>query len=182
MVDNILKAIDEKAEEQIVEILQKKEIALLAMQEDNNIAIQTKQKEQKDLGIRKVAKEIEDFEKTLQMSLNFSLQGEKNNLIKEVYNKAQEKVSLFGEVELKKLIKHWMSYLPEAKKGHITAGERTAKILKDFVDSEMKLDGSLEEEGFIFVSNDVEIDCRISQAFSQLQETVNPELIKMLFS
>lgn len=182
MIDDILKAIDEKAEEQIAKILKEKEVSLLALENDYGLAIKEKQKEQRDLAFKKVDKEIEDFEKMLQIRLNFKMQEEKNRLIKEIYNEAQEKISCFDETEFKKLVKYLTSFLPHGKKGHISAGERTAKILKGFMDSEIKVESALSEEGFIFKSHDIEIDCRISQAFSGLQETANPELIKMLFA
>ncbi|OIO49127.1 hypothetical protein COZ78_02145 [bacterium (Candidatus Gribaldobacteria) CG_4_8_14_3_um_filter_42_11] len=182
MIDDILKAIDEKAEEQIAKILKEKEESFLALENDYDLATRKKQREQRDLALKRTTKEIEDFEKMLQIRLNFKMQEEKNRLIKEIYHEAEEKVTCLGETEFKKLIKYLASYLPHGKKGHISAGEKTAKVLRSFVDSEIRVENDLNEEGFIFKSHDVEIDLRISQAFSQLREAVNPELIKILFS
>lgn len=182
MINNILKAIDEKAQEEITKILQEKERFFSVLEQEYSLAIEAKEKQQRDLALKKVAKEIEDFEKTLQLKFNFKIQEEKNKIVKEIYEKAQENISGLGEVEFKKLIKHLASYLPQNKKGHIEAGERTAKVLHGLVDSEIKLNDTLKEEGFIFKSHDVEIDLRISQVLFQLQETANPELIKILFS
>lgn len=181
MVNDILKAIDEKAKEQIVKILQEKEAALLVLEKEYGLAIKAKQKEQNEQEQKMAAKEVEDFEKMLQTRLNFKVQEEKGNIVKEIYEKAQENIANLNEAEFKKLIKHLASYLPQNKKGHIEAGEETAKVLHGFVDNDIKVENSLKEEGFIFKSHDVEIDVRISQVFLQLQQTANPELIKMLF-
>ena len=61
MVEDILKAVDEKAKEQINVIVQEKEKALFALEQYYGLAIKEKQKEQKDLAFNKIAKEIEDF-------------------------------------------------------------------------------------------------------------------------
>jgi len=181
MVEDILKAVDEKAKEQINVIVQEKEKALFALEQYYGLAIKEKQKEQKDLAFNKIAKEIEDFEKNFQVKISFRTQEEKNNLIKEIYSEAQNKISNLGDPEFKKFIKQMLSHLPQ-KKGCIEAGKRTADILKGFVDKEIKVEASLLEEGFIFKSNDVEIDFRISQVLLGMEEKISPELIKMLFS
>ncbi|MDD4990090.1 MAG: hypothetical protein PHW31_02160 [Candidatus Pacebacteria bacterium] len=182
MVDNILRAIDEKAEEQIAKILQEKEEAILTLQQQHNLAVKAKLKEQKEVALKEAAKEIEDFEKILQLKLNFKIQEGKNQLVKEAYEKAKEKITIIDGESFKKLIKHLAGYLPEKKKGHIEAGEKTAKVLKGFLASEVAVESNLDEEGFIFKSHDVEIDLRISQIFLHFQETTNPELVKILFS
>lgn len=182
MIDDILKTIDEKAEEEITKILQKKEEALLAMEKEYGLLIKSRQEEEKRLALKSTAKEIKDFEKALQLKLNFQIQQEKNNLVQEIYEKAQEGISNLDSAEFKKLLKHLVSYLPKDKKGHIEAGEKTAKALKYLIGDGAKIENILKEEGFIFKSHDVEIDLRISQVASQLQETANPELIKILFA
>ncbi|MDD5738829.1 MAG: hypothetical protein PHY72_02815 [Candidatus Pacebacteria bacterium] len=182
MVNDILKSIEEKAESQIQEILKKNKEDVLVLEKEYNLAVGKKQEEQKEMALRKAAKEIEEFEKNLQTELNFKMQEEKNKLIKDIYRKAQEKVSSLNDAEFKKLIKHMALFLPKDKKGHIKAGERTAKALEGIVDKEVKVENALKEEGFMFVSHDIEIDLRISQLIFQLQETANPELIKMLFA
>ena len=182
MVNDILKAIDDKAEEQIKKISQEKEEAILALQNEHNIDVKNIQQEQKKKALNEAAKEIEDFEKAFQLKLNFQIQDEKNKLVKEAYEKAKENVLGLNSDDFKKLIKYLASFVPENKKGHIEAGEKTAKALKGLVSGEIKVQDNLNEEGFIFISNDVEIDLRISQVFSQMQETTNPELVKILFS
>ena len=182
MINDILKTIDEKADQEIAEILQKQEESILALEKEYEVSIKAKANEERSLALKKVAKEIEDFEKVIQAKLNFKIQEEKNNLVKGVYEKAQEKICSLSHAEFVKVIKHLASYVPKDKKGHILAGEKTAKFLKDFVDKEIKVEDSLKEEGFIFKAHDVEIDLRISQVASQLQETVNPELVKILFA
>ena len=182
MINNILKTIDEKAEEEVAKILQKKEEALLVLEKEYSLLIKLRQEEQKSLALKAVAKEIEDFEKRLQVKLNFKIQEEKNGLVQEIYQKTKESISNLDSVDFKKFLKHLVSYLPKDKKGHIEAGEKTTKALRGLVDDEIKIDSSLKEEGFIFVSRDVEIDLRISQVVFQLQEIANPELIKILFA
>ncbi len=182
MINDILKTIDEKATEEIEKILQKKEELILALEKEYDLSIKAKEQEQRSLALKKVAKEIEDFEKMLQIKLNFKIQDEKNRLVKDVYKKAQEKIASLEDVDFKKLITHLASFVPKNKQGNIAAGEKTAKVLKGTIEREIKMEDTLDEEGFIFESSDVEIDLRISQVASQLQEVVNPELIKILFA
>lgn len=182
MINDILKIIDEKAEEEIAKVRQGKEESILALEKEHEILLKEKVEEQRKRAIREAAKEIEDFEKSLQLKLNFKIQAEKVALIKEVYRKAQDKISELNNEEFKQLIKRLIGYLPKDKKGLILAGEKTAKILKSALGGGVKVEDSLKEEGFIFKSSDVEIDLRISQVALQMQETVNPELIKILFS
>ncbi|MDD5433063.1 MAG: hypothetical protein PHE77_00155 [Candidatus Pacebacteria bacterium] len=181
MVDNILKAVDKKAHEQVAKILQEKERAILALEEEYSFAIKAKENLQEELEQRRTVKEVEDFEKMLALRLNFKMQEEKNSIIKAVYQKAQENISNLNDAEFKKLIKHLISYVPKNSKGRIEAGEKTAKVLHSFLNSEIKIEDGLQEEGFIFKSHDIEVDLRISQVLFQLQQTVNPELIKILF-
>jgi len=179
MINEILKTIDEKATE---EIDQKKEELILALEKEYDLSIKAKEQEQRSLALKKVAKEIEDFGKILQMKLNFKIQDEKNRLVKDVYEKAQKKIASLEDTDFKKLITHLAFFVPKNKQGHIVAGEKTAKALKEIVGKEIKIENSLSEEGFIFKSSDVEIDLKISQVAFQLQEVVNPELIKILFA
>jgi len=183
MVNDILKAIDKKAESQIEEILCENKKAILALEKESNLKAKKKQEEQREEALKKAAKEIEEFEKLLRLKFNFKAQEEKNKLINEVYNKAQEKISCLDDFEFKKLIKQLTLYLPKNKKGRIKAGERTAKFLQGLIENdEIKVENVLKEEGFVFVSHDIEIDLRISQIVFQMQETANPQLIKILFT
>ena len=113
---------------------------------------------------------------------SIKIQDEKNRLVKDVYEKAQKKIASLEDTDFKKLITHLAFFVPKNKQGHIVAGEKTAKALKEIVGKEIKIENSLSEEGFIFKSSDVEIDLKISQVAFQLQEVVNPELIKILFA
>ncbi len=182
-MEKILKAIEEKAEEEIEKISQEKERVILELEKEYLKKTAEKQKEQKGQAESQIAKEIEEFEKSWQVKLNFKTQEEKNKIIEAVYEKARQKLSELGDAELKKIIKYLVDFLPKHKKGLIEAGSKTAKILQDvIVDNDIKINSGLEEEGFVFKSQDVEVDMRLSQIIFQLQELANPELVKMLFS
>ena len=103
-MDNILKAIDKKAEEEIVKILQEKEEALLRLEEEYFQKIEVEQKKQKKEIESRATKEIEEFEKSWQIKLNFQVQEMKNEIIKEVYEKARRKITAGLMINLLRLI------------------------------------------------------------------------------
>lgn len=183
MMDHILKTIDKKAEEEIAKILKEKEETILRLEKEYSRRIEAKRKEQKEEAETMAKKEVEEFEKAKQVELNFQIQEKKNEIIKEVYEKARREIAEIGDGEMEKLISRLARLLPARAKGQIEADKKTAGFLKRiFSANDARITPSLEEEGFVFKSEDVEIDMRFSQALSELREDANPGLVRMLFS
>lgn len=181
-MDKILKVIEEKAENRMVEISKEKERAVLIMEKEYSLAIKEKKEKQRGEALKEAAKEIEDFEKSLRLKINFKAQEQKNQILEQVYRLAEEKISNLPDEEFKKIVEYLNSCISQKTNGIFKAGPRTAKFLKEISENK-KIDvkAELEKEGFVFISNDMEVDLTISGVLSQLKETANPELIKTLF-
>lgn len=183
MLENILKTIDKKTKEEIAKILKDKETAILELENNYLQEIEKRKREEKNLIESQMKQGLEEFTKNQELGLNFKIQTEKNRILKNIYQKAQERIVNLGDNDYKSLIKKLVDYLPKNKKGELIAGKKTAVFLKNILKSgDIVVRQDLEEEGFIFKSPEMEIDMRFSQMLEQNQEKTNPELVKILFS
>ncbi|KPJ55148.1 hypothetical protein AMJ47_01370 [Parcubacteria bacterium DG_72] len=173
MVQEILKNIEQKVEEQLLRIDKEKEKAVLALEKK----YEQMQKEQKEKNLaefkQKIESEIQEFSQKKKLELEFAVLEQKNNIIDNLYNEAGKKIA--GE-NLNKLIN---SLFPKDVEGRIKAGRKTAKILKQITDKEVD---DLEEEGFLIIGENVDLDFRISEILKQAKQDQKPELIKLIFS
>jgi hypothetical protein len=173
MVQEILKNIDEKVNEQILKIEEEKEKAILALKKKYS-QMQKQQKEKNILVFKnKIESEIKDFSQKKELELEFAVLEKKNKIIKDLYGEAGKSIK---EENLKKFI---LSYLPKSIEGKIEAGKKTAKIIKEATGRDA--DGYLEEEGFVIVGENADFDFRISEILSQSEQELKPELTKLLF-
>jgi len=174
MVQEILKNIDQKVDQELSKIKSEKEKAILELEEKYRKQIE----EQKQISLKefeqKTKAQIEEFSQKKKTELEFILLQEKNKIIKEAYEEAEKRIISLSDEELKKWIK---SYLPEKVEGKIRAGKRTTAILKKMVDNEIE-EGP--EEGFLIINDEIELDFRVSETLKQLKEKQGPEIIKTL--
>ena len=102
-------------------------------------------------------------------NFRFSLLEKKNEIIEEIYKKAEKEIINLPDNQFKKWV---VGVIPAGVKGKIKAGKKTAKVLG--------IESDLDEEGFLLVGEDTEIDFRISEILKRLKEDQKPELIKIL--
>lgn len=182
MLDNILKAIDEKAKQEIDKLLKQKKEAIFALESEHQKALQEKQEREKSELVSKVKAEIEEFRQRKQQEASFRLQAERNKMVEAVYRLAEEKTAGLSDGDFKAVVKRLLEHLPEGVEGEISAGKRTAAVLGKMFSLPCLVRHDLPEEGLVFRSRDMEIDLRISQVLKQNREKTDPEVIKILFS
>ncbi len=182
MLDNIFQAIDKRADEEIQKILQEKEKALLDLEKKHRASFQSRRESEKKFLKEQTEKEIEEFKQKKDLDINFKLQEEKQKTIKKVYEKAAKTISELKDRKFEGLIKKLARLLPEKLNGEIRAGRRTASVLeKILAERNVLIKDDLKEEGFIVHSDTLEIDMRIPQLLKELEEKINPEVVKILF-
>jgi len=178
MLDNILKNIDVKAKKEVENILKEKEEKILALETEHKKNLSDKQLEKKGDVASRLKAELEEFRQEAQQDANFRLQDERNKIVEAVYSASQDKIAELSDSDFKKVIKGLLAFVPKGFKGSISAGKRTAGLLKGA--GVVKSD--LGEEGFILKGADVEIDLSISQVLKQNREKTDTEVVKILFS
>ncbi len=170
MVQEILKNIEQKAEEQLLKIKEDKNKALLALEEKYR-KLQEEQKEKnKAKFLQKIESEIQEFSQRKNLELEFTVLKKKNEIMKKLYKEAEKRI------DIDKLV----SLLPKDVEGRIKAGKKTAQALKRVTDREITDD--LEEEGFLIIGENVDLDFRVSEILKQLEQEQKPELTKLIFS
>lgn len=178
MLDNILKNIDAKAKQTVENILKDTEEKILALEAKHKKNLSDKYAEKKSDLASKVHAEIEEFRQQTQQNAGFRLQDERNKIVEAVYRSSKDKIVELNDSDFKKIINGLLTFVPKGFKGSISAGKRTARLLKEA--GTVKSD--LEDEGFILKGADVEIDLSVSQVLKQNREKTDTEVIKILFS
>jgi len=183
MLDNILSIIDEKSQQEIDKVLKQNKDAIFALESEAQKNLQEKEEKEKKALSRKIKAEIEEFRQKNQLQVSFELQAERNRMVKAVYSAAEKKVIDVSDDGFKKIIKGFLAFIPKSLEGKISAGVKTANVLKGMSLKYEILD-NLKEEGFVFHSQnkDMEIDLRISQVLKQNREQTDPEVISILFN
>ena len=175
MVQEILKNIENKALEEISKIEEEKEKTLSLLRKK----YQEKLEKEKEINLQNFQEKTKSVAKDTLLQkkaeLNFALLSEKNRIIEDVYKKAEKEIISLPDEEFKKWI---LKFIPKKSEGEIRAGKRTASILKKILDNKIKDD--LEEEGFLVITETVEVDFRIGEILKRLKEEQNPEIIKIL--
>ena len=175
MVQEILKNIDQKVNQELLRINSEKERAILELEKKyKEEAEKQKQANVKELE-QKIKTQIEEQLQKKRLEVEFTVLKEKNKIIEDLYKEAEKRIASLSGQELKKWIE---SLLPENIEGKIIAGKKTAAVLRGLIDNEIE---ETKEEGFIVVSDEIELDFRVSEILRQLREKQGPEIIKMLF-
>jgi len=179
MLDNILKAIAEKADQEIEKILQEKEEVLLRLRQEHQKAVQEKKIKAEQNLEKEANREIEEKRKAKELETSFKLQQKRNEILSSVYREAEAKVRNIAEKDFERLTKKLLKAVPK-REGRLMAGERTFQALKRMF-PQSKAERGLKQEGLLFQSEELEVDATISQAFNQMREKIDPELVKILF-
>ena len=182
MLDNILKTIDNKAEQEIDSINKEKDECILALAMEHKKNLASRHEEKKNELASKIRAEIEEFRQTKQQEASFRFQAERNKVVEAVYSSSKDKVSELNDDDFKKVIKGLLSYIPKGLEGELSCGKRTAGLLRQVSLVGVSVKDDLEEEGFMLCGKDVEIDLRISQMLKQNRETTDPQVINLLFN
>lgn len=183
MVQEIIKIIDEKIAREIEKINQEKEKELLRLSKD----YENKLKDLKSLNLQKFKKEVEseteNFFQQKKMESNFALEEEKNNIIDDIYKKAEKKILSQEPKEFKKIIEKLADSINKHLEGEISAGPKTAVVLKDISSlKRFKIKGDLPDEGFLLRGKEIDFDFRISQILKELREKQELKIVNILFS
>lgn len=178
-----MQSIEGKAQDEIAKLLAEKERGIFELETEHHKDLNAKEeKALQDLKNR-IQSEIEEFKQKTCLAARFKLQEERNRIVKNVYEKAKEEVSQLSDEKFEKVIKGFLGFLPEALEGKVFAGERTAQLLRHLpLKRKFALGDTLPEEGFVFHSEDMDIDLRVSQVLKQNREQTDPEIIRILFS
>ena len=182
MLEKILSSIEEKANEEIAQIVREKDKALLAMKEEfKQRGIDEKKIVEKNAQEKSISL-IEEFSQQKKMENDFAFQRAKNEAIDFAYKKASEEISKLSGKDFEVIIVNLRKDLPLELKGKIKAGEKTKKILQSLSGfSGVEISGDLDEEGFVFRTNDLEIDARLSQIVEQSKDKTITQAINILF-
>ena len=175
MVQEILKNIDLKVQAELEKISQEKNKAILGLEKNFEKEKQQKREKAKQELEKKAKNEIAEFLQQKRTELKFAVLKEKNKIISQAYQKAVRKISELKDQEFEKWIK---SLVPKNVLGKIQAGKRTANVLK-FLD--LQIENDLKEEGFLVISDELDLDFRVSQVLERLKQEQEPEIIKLLF-
>lgn len=181
MLDKIFQAIDKKSQEEIEKVLKEKEAAILAMEKEHRQELKKRKEKEKALLQKQAEEEIEEFKQKKNLRVSFRLQEEKNKLRQQVYERALKKAAEIEEPKFEKLIKGLLRFVPPALLGKVAAGRKTAAVLRR-ITGNAAVEESLEGEGFIIQSQDLDIDLRLSQVLKQNREETDPQIIKILFA
>ena len=179
MLSNILKAIEQKAEERINKISQEKKERLVELREEHGQSLEQKKKSARENIRKETEQEIREYQKAKELEINFKVQQKRNEILERVYQLSVERANNLPQKEFERLIKKLAKpVLP--REGRIEAGKRAAAILRTIA-PEKEVEAGLKEEGFIFKSPQLEIEAIFSQVLNQLREKANPGLVKILF-
>ncbi|MBM4177479.1 hypothetical protein FJ208_01620 [Candidatus Gribaldobacteria bacterium] len=186
-MQNILQILEEKAKEEITAILQKKDSELLVLKQD--FQKKAEEKKQKELlGLKQgLEASLASQGQAMVFQNQLALQTEKRKALKDIYQEAKKQLFSLPEEKLNDFFVEMIKLLPE-KQGLLIAGKRAEPILKRIL-AENKLSGfKLEEgkfsedDGFIFQTSKAKIDFRFSALLNELEEKIEPELARILFT
>ncbi|PIP31523.1 hypothetical protein COX24_03225, partial [bacterium (Candidatus Gribaldobacteria) CG23_combo_of_CG06-09_8_20_14_all_37_87_8] len=133
-MNNILKTLEEKANQTIGLILEEEEKGLLSLKEDFKEKSTKKEAKEKDALEKSLQKELFALTQQLSFKYNLGIGAKKAEGLKEAYQKAQEKLIILPEEEMENLLKRLIQPLL-GKEGSIIAGKKTAPLLKKVIKS-----------------------------------------------
>jgi len=180
MVQEILKNIDQKRDQEIGRINQEKEQALLILRDETKKQIVLKKQEALLVLNDEKSKRVSEFLQAKNTEIGFVLQSEKNKIIQEVWDQVEEEINKMPRAEFEKIIKFLIGSIPKNLEGEIQSSKRAVGILKKSL-KKIKVKDGLKEEGFFVKTKNLDLDFRISEVLKQMKENLNPEIIKILF-
>lgn len=183
MLNNILKAIDEKAGKEIAKIAQEKERALAVLEQESAQELAQKKSQALELFKEKIEAELAEFKQQEDLAVRFAIQRKKKEIIEKAFEIAERNITNLTSEEFNRIIKALLASLGQEKlkQGEISAGPKTAQALKQLASQGLSLKGQLDREGFIFTTEGLEIDLTLRQVLSQNQEKTVPKVVEILF-
>lgn len=176
---HIFNAIKTQTEEEIKHIKESEE------QEKQNIVKEAQIKADK---IRKRSKA--DFEKKTQEKINKAQRSAelqtknkillgKKEILNDIFARAALKLAK-QEDKLKLLYEKLIAEMPSDNSGEILASDSTALIIKKLTDK-WTIKTELKEDGFKFISDEIEIDNTLSRLIDEVRDEAEIEAAKTLF-
>ena len=182
MLENILTTISKKSDQKVELISRDTGRAILALEENFKENLKEKKDQEKITLKDQTIKEIQEFEQIQDLRVKFKVEGLRAEMVEEVFSQAKKAISELQDHDFTKVIGRLLGAVPENKQGIFLAGPRTVAVLNSLSADQPKIKAELKEEGFIFKSQEMEVDFRISQVVDQLKETVVSKVVKALFN
>jgi len=183
MIEDILRAIDEKAQSEIDKIQEEQEGAILALNKDYNKERERNYQRAKEGLLQKNKREIMEAQKMLELQTRFTIQRAKCQILEEVYQAALLKIDKLDDKVFWRLVGQMVKALPVGLAGQVKADKRTASILPSLLSGrQLTVKDDLSEDGFVVITPKLEIDLRFSQILNQNREKTDPEVLRILFT
>lgn len=183
MLEKIFQAIEEKSAAEAARIVKERDAEILALEESCQREAARKRDEAVAALQNQGENDTEELRQRKSQELSFLLLAEKNKIMAVLYGAAREAFSGVSDDDFEKWVKSLSVSLSAMKGGDISAGKRTAKALKKILHNrDFAIKEELDEEGFIFRSDVLEIDARLSQLLTEQRERIEPQIAKILFS
>jgi len=180
MIQEILKNIDRKRDQEIEKINQEKEQSLLSLKEKAKKQIALKKQEALLALNKEKSRKVSEFLQEKNTEIDFVFQNEKNKIIQEVWDRVEEKINKMPNDSFEKIIDFLIKFIPTNIEGEIKASGKTAKILKGSLKN-FEIKDNLKEEGFLVKTKNLDLDFRIKEVLKEMRENLNPKIIKILF-
>ncbi|OGZ27427.1 MAG: hypothetical protein A2365_03050 [Candidatus Nealsonbacteria bacterium RIFOXYB1_FULL_40_15] len=181
MVREIIKNIEERAELELREIEKNKEQEIRGAERDFELDLKIAKEEKRKSLEKRFSSILDDFEARKRSEAGFAFQKAKREILSEAYKKAEDKLLSFSDKEFEAVISALFKKVPELKSMKISAGKKTAPILKKLAKN-VPVDAGLGEEGFVVIGESVEFDFRISGILKFIRQKADPEIVKIIFS
>ena len=177
MLENVLKTIAERSEAEKQEILLAKEFDLKKLEGEFKKDLQVKKTRQEALLKKNTELEIQEVLKKKELSTRFILEKKKKELIDSVYQAVKNKIFESNDKDFTSLIEFFLENTPK-QGGVFRAGKRTSEILKK---KGCIVKEIVKQEGFVFESEKLDIDCTLEQFILRQIECFDPKIIEILF-
>lgn len=181
MLEKILHSIEEASQAEISEIVKTKDKAILAQEESFQEKIKAAREEIQEKAQEDSRIALEEFSQKKKVEKEFAWQNAKNEVISQAYQTAMREIEKSTE-KLEKIIVALIKDMPQIK-GVFRAGEKTKAILEKHNKSVLwQITGGLKQEGFIFQSDNLEINSTLDQLGLEAKDRTIAEVINILFN
>lgn len=186
-LQDIIKTILGESEKKAEEIRTEGDIKIKKIEEDGRKKVDEAEREINS-NISKEAQKIIDrvkFESNIEE--RNKVVSIKQKIVDEVFSKAQDRIKEINDEEYVSLLKKLISNLPEVEAGEIVSvsgkEDLTQKALQESGKKYSISSDSIEGVGgFLFKSNDIEVNNRFEELLSGLKESLEIEISNKLFS
>jgi len=180
MLKHILQQIQSKAKAEIDQIKKNKQKTLDDLEKELNIQLKNKRLAEEKQIKKKIKQEIDQAKQKFALDYQEKVNSAQKEVFKQVYKRALARLAKLDQAEFKQLIKRLLSSLPnDGLSGKFFADKKTAYVLQELL-PQAKIDQNLNDLGFIYKSDKVELDCCFKQIILQNKELIEPQLIKQL--